>query len=168
MKERLTLPERAGVIHLLPGLDLLVLLLVILVLVTNVAQQAGIGISAPGSVFRLRGYGPRIAVTAKGDIHPSIFVGVKRVALDELGEELEARRNETGAELVVINADRNLPHGVVWRMQEEALARNFKVALGASEADDEPAAPGKAVPVPEPEKAEVVPEPDKAEVVPEP
>lgn len=159
MKAKLTLPERPAIVHLLAVLDVLVLLLVFFVLITNVEREAGVSVvSLPESNFRLPHYGPRVVVTARSGPIPMIYVGLKRVALEELEEELKRSAEEAGAETVLLLADRMLPVAVERQIIEVGRKLGLTVMLVGSrrgEESPEPAARDVDVPpTPEPNEDE--------------
>lgn len=155
MKAELTLPERPAVVHLLAVLDVLVLLLVFFVLVSNVARESGVAvINLPESEYRLRQFGPKVVVTARGGAFPSISVGLKRVKMEGLEAALKSAAAEAGAETVLLVADQMLPVDVERRIIDVGLKLDLNVMLVASrdhEADDEDEQPKPVIPDPEDE-----------------
>ncbi|NNC89434.1 MAG: hypothetical protein HKN82_13330 [Akkermansiaceae bacterium] len=104
----LTLPERPSALHLLAVLDVLVLMLVLFLLVTSVSQEAGFPVDLAESQFRLGNVGKPVLVTARGGAHPVISVGRERGSMADLEANLEAARVETGADSVLIEADKHI------------------------------------------------------------
>ena len=144
MKAQLTVPERPAVVHLLAILDVLVLLLVFFVVITNVAREAGVSVvSLPGSEFRLRQYGPKVVVTARGGAVPSVYVNLKRVQMEGFDEALQAAVNENGAETMLLLADKMLPVAMERRIIEVGLQQELNVMLvGSRSVGDELPAKG--------------------------
>lgn len=139
MKAALTVPERPTIMHLLAVVDVLVLLLVFFVLITNVARETGVSVvSLPEGDYRLRQYGPKVVVTARGGAVPTIYVGLKRVPLDDLEDALRQAAEESGAETVLLLADRMLPVAVERRIIEVGRKLELSVMLVGSQSSDAP------------------------------
>jgi biopolymer transport protein ExbD len=156
MKAKLTVPERPAIVHLLAILDVLVLLLIFFVLITNVAREAGVAVvNLPESENRLRQYGPKVVVTARGGAVPSIYVGLKRIQLEDLEETLKASAEDAGAETVLLLADRMLPVAVERRIIEVGRRLQLNVMLVGSwnSVEPFPEAPAPVL-VPDPETNE--------------
>lgn len=142
MRAALTLPERPVVVHLLAVLDVLVLLLVFFVLITSVAQETGVSVvDLPAGEFRLRNYGPKVVVTARGGAIPAVYVGLQRVALDDLESVLQASANEVGAETLLLLADKMLPVAVERRIIETGRRLGLNVMLVGQREAGEPIQP---------------------------
>lgn len=154
MKAELTLPERPAAVHLLAVLDILVLLLVFFVLLTSLAQEAGVTVRPPVSSFRLKSYGERIVVTVRmGGAEPIVYVGPQRFSFGDFEGALVAAAEEKDVETMFLNADETLPYGVAREIQEIGLGLGLNVVLigrpGGEEAASEdqagsanPASPG--------------------------
>lgn len=138
MKAELTLPERPAIVHLLAVLDVLVLLLVFFMLITNVAREAGVSaVELSPTQFRLPHYGSKVVVTAKGGAVPVLHVGLQRVQMDELEGALQRAVDESGAEAILLMSDRMLPVGVEWKIREAAMKLDMDVLLVGQRAGEE-------------------------------
>lgn len=129
MKAELTLPERPATVHLLVVLDVLVLMLVFFVLVTSVTQEAGVSVNLAETGFRLKNYEKPIVVTARGGVHPVVYVGTRSVTLDELPAALAKAAADTGTESMFLRADERLSVGIERQIVEAGLTQGLDVAL---------------------------------------
>lgn len=150
-RARLTLPDGPAALFFVAVLDILVVILVFFVLVTSVAQEAGFAVELPESGLRLSRLSDSVVVTAKGGSEPVVFVGRRRVGLDQLGEHLQNAPSNT----VLLKADKQLPLETWMRIVDACQQQELRViVLGeAPGGDTETPAPPSGNPDPD-EKAE--------------
>lgn len=135
MKAELTLPERPATVHLLAVLDVLVLMLVFFVLLTSITQEAGVSVGLAETGFRLKNYEEPIVVTARGAVHPVLYVNTQSVSLEGFPEALRKAVEETGSESMFVRADERLPVGIERQIIEAGLKQGLDVALVGSRED---------------------------------
>ncbi len=166
MKLELTLPERPGLLHALPVCDLFLVLWIVFMLGSALSRQTGVAVEMPASQFQLERYSDSLVVTlATGDGEPQLYLGRNAVSFEELEQQLK-RLHDKGTQansIVLLRTDAATPVGVQRRVQEMALALDFRVAvLGEEQA---PANEAQPQPAPKPESApksesDPKPEPD--------
>ncbi len=131
MKLQITLPSKPGLLHFIPGLDLLALILVIPLMGASFSQQSGVAVNLPESSFRLQRIDNPVLITVSGGNPPRIWVNKKSVPMHLLERELEEMRNNTQQELIttaLIQADGEVPHRVIMQLEDRILRMGLNCA----------------------------------------
>ena len=131
MKLEMTLPLTPGFLHMLPGLDIIALVLVFPLLGPSFVQQTGIDVQVHESPWRYEQMENPVGVTlgapVAGEATP-LWVNKKMVAIDQLEEEVARLRGEAGGDAItaaVIRADVSVPSGV----EKDIINRILKLGL---------------------------------------
>ena len=132
MKVSLSLPKRPTALLMVGVLDIVVLLLVFFILVTEASQESGVMVSSAESRFRLSGYEMPVVVTARAGVDSVVYIGRERVARDEFAGRLEEIAGQAGADTVILRIDKGASVAVERGIVEEALALGLRVALAGS------------------------------------
>jgi biopolymer transport protein ExbD len=147
VKLELTLPERPGLLHAVPVLDIFALLILLFLLGPALILQSGVSVDLPPSQFQLDRFQNSLVVTlGPGDTAPRIHFGRDSVTLAALEERLETLRTEgaTANTIVLLQTDAGTPVGLERQITEMILGKGFQLALvGAN-------APGARVPLKQP------------------
>ena len=131
MKLEMTLPARPGFLHMLPGLDIIALILMFPLLGPSFVQQTGIDVQVHESPWRYEQMDNPIVVTlgaAVGDEAVPVWVNKDQISLGGLEAAIEALRSEDGGEAittVVIRSDVSVPSGT----EKEVVNRVIKLGL---------------------------------------
>ena len=137
----MSLPERPGLLHAVPILNLLALLWLFVLLSPLLLQQSGVAVNLPPSRFQLERYEDALVVTlGPGEAAPRIHFGRDSVTLDELAARL-GKLSAEGApakSMVLLQSDAGTPVGVERQVTELVLGKGFRLALVGANA---PAAP---------------------------
>lgn len=133
------MPERPGLLHALPVFDLFMMLWIVFVLGSALSRQTGVSVELPASKFELERYQNTLVVTiASGETGPQVYFGRDAVTFDELQtrlRELHSAGAQTNS-IVLLRSDQSIPVGAQRRIEEMALALDFRVAvLGSDEAE---------------------------------
>ncbi len=131
MKLEMTLPARPGFLHMLPGLDIIALILMFPLLGPSFVQQTGIDVRVHESPWRYEQMDNPIVVTlgaAVGDEAVPVWVNKDQVSLGGLESAIDTLRSEEGGDAittVVIRSDVSVPSGV----EKEVVNRVIKLGL---------------------------------------
>lgn len=141
----MTLPERPGLLHAVPVLNLFALLWLLVISGPLLLRQSGLAVELPPSRFQLERYQDSLVVTlGPGESGPRIHLGRDAMELPELERRLE-RLRETGAPskvIMLLQTDVGTPVGVERQVAELILGKGFKLAMvGANEPEGAPAIP---------------------------
>lgn len=132
MKLEMTLPERPGLLHAVPILDIFLLLWLLFLLGSSLLRQSGLTVELPPSRFQLERFQDTFVVTlGPGETEPRIHFGRDAVSLGELSVRLEALRGE-GAQakaVVLLQTDAGTPVGIEREVTEIVLGKGFRLAL---------------------------------------
>ncbi|MCU0750068.1 MAG: biopolymer transporter ExbD [Akkermansiaceae bacterium] len=132
MKLEMSLPERPGLLHAVPVLDVFALLWLLFLLGPSMLRQSGVAVELPPSRFQLERFQNTIVVTlGPGENEPRIHFGRDAVSLEELGSRLEKLRGE-GAQanaMVLLQTDRGTPVGIEREVAELVLGKGFRLAM---------------------------------------
>jgi hypothetical protein len=133
----MSLPERPGLLHAVPVLDIFALLWLLFLLGPSLSQQSGVAVELPPSRFQLERFQDSLVVTlGAGDAEtPRIHLGRDAVTLDELAARLEKLRADGAAAsaIVLLQTDAGTPVGTERQVTELVLSKGFRLALvGAS------------------------------------
>ncbi len=86
MKLEMTLPSRPGMMHMLPGVDILALVLILPLMGSSFKSNAGIEIVTPKSMFQIPSSERIVLVSMKGVVNPKIWVNKREVQKEDLLE----------------------------------------------------------------------------------
>ena len=132
MKLETHLPERPGLLHAVPVLDIFALLWLLFLLGPSLLRQSGVSVELPPSRFQLERYQETLVITlGPGENGPRIHLG--RDAMDRA--QLESRLEQLRAEgapaktMVLLQTDVGTPVGLERRIAEMVLAKGFRLAL---------------------------------------
>jgi biopolymer transport protein ExbD len=147
MKLEMTLPERPGLLHAVPVLNLFVLLWFMFLLSSSLLRQSGVTVELPPSRFQLERFQNTFVVTlGPGETEPRIHFGRDAVSLSELAERLDALRAD-GAQakaVVLLQTDAGTPVGIERQVSELVLGKGLRLAMVGSNT------PGPGIPAPNP------------------
>ncbi|MEI8038874.1 MAG: biopolymer transporter ExbD [Verrucomicrobiota bacterium] len=141
MKLEMTLPERPGLLHAVPLLNLFALLWLLVLLSPLLFQQSGVAVDLPPSRFQLERFQDALVVTlGPGEAAPRIHFGRDQVSVDELAARLDALHSEGAAAkaIVLLQTDAGTPVGIERQITELVLGKGFRLAMVGANA---PAAP---------------------------
>lgn len=128
----MSLPERPGLLHAVPVMDVFALLWLLFLLSSSLLRQSGVTVELPPSRFQLERYQDTFVVTlGPGESEPRIHFGRDLVSLPELSARLEQLRDE-GAQakaVVLLQTDAGTPVGVERQITELVLANGFRLAM---------------------------------------
>ena len=142
MKAALSLPRRPSALLMIGVLDIVVLLLVFFILVTEASQEAGVMVSPAESQWRLSRYEATVSVTVKAGVDPAVYIGRERVDRSSFRDRLEDIVEKSGADTVLLRVDAGASVAVQSGIMEDALALGLRVALvGSDPAAESPLAP---------------------------
>ncbi len=135
MKLELTLPERPGLLHAVPVLDLFALLWLLFLLAPSLLRQSGVAVELPPSRFQLERYQNSLVITlGPGENGPRIHLGRDAVTLPELADRLETLRagGATADAIILLQTDAGTPVGIERQVTELVLGKSFRLALVGS------------------------------------
>lgn len=128
----MTLPERPGLLHAVPVLNIFALLWLLFLLAPSLLRQTGVAVELPPSRFQLDRYQDSLVVTlGKGDTEPEIHLGRDTVSLAELATRLEKLRADGAPAhtIMLMRTDAGTPVGVERQVTELILGSGFRLAL---------------------------------------
>lgn len=137
MKLELSLPERPGLLHAVPVLDLFALLWLLFLLAPSLLRQSGVAVELPPSRFQLERYqNPLVITLGAGETGPRIHLGRDPVDLPALADRLEQLRGAgaTADSIILLQTDAGTPVGLEREVTEMALGKGFRLALVGSNA----------------------------------
>lgn len=135
MKLELSLPERPGLLHAVPVLDLFALLWLLFLLAPSLLRQSGVAVELPPSRFQLERFqNPLVVTLGTGENGPRIHFGRDPVDLPGLADRLEKLRAEgaTADSIILLQTDAGTPVGLEREITEMALGKGFRLALVGS------------------------------------
>jgi biopolymer transport protein ExbD len=91
MKLEMSLPEKPGLMHALPLVDLLALVMLFPLLTTSLAPQAGVEVELPETDFRLQRVANPIIVSITGGAEPQYWIGKEQVEEADLVLKVQER-----------------------------------------------------------------------------
>jgi hypothetical protein len=145
----MTLPERPGLLHAVPILNLFALLWLLLLLSPLLLRQSGVAVELPPSRFQLERFQETLVVTlGPGETEPRIHLGREAVTLAELSARLDQLR-ATGAPakaLVLLQTDTGTPVGIERQVIEQVLGRGFRLAMVGANASTTPVTESSSMP----------------------
>ena len=110
MKLEMSLPEKPGLMHALPLLDLLALVMLFPLLTTSLVPQAGVEVELPETDFRLQRVANPIIVSITGGADPQYWVGKELVEESELMAVVQKRAeswDSGGAPAILMRVDKS-------------------------------------------------------------
>lgn len=131
MKLEMTLPAKPGFLHMLPGLDIMALILMFPLLGPSFVQQTGIDVQVHESPWRYEQMENPIVVTlgAASDTNATpLWVNKSMVPMKDLEAVINDLRAEEGGDAittVVIRSDVSVPSG----KEKEVINRIIKLGL---------------------------------------
>lgn len=128
----MTLPERPGLLHAVPVLNVFALLWLLFVLGPSLSRQSGIAVELPPSRFQLERFQNSLVVTlGPGDGAPRVHLGRDSVTLPELSAKLDQLRSEGAAAkaIVLLQTDVGTSVGIEREVSELVLGKGFRLAL---------------------------------------
>ena len=132
VKLEMSLPERPGLLHAVPILDIFALLWLLFLLSSSLLRQSGVTVELPPSRFQLERFQDTFVVTlGPGEAEPRIHFGRERSAMEELSGRLDQLREE-GAQaksVVLLQTDAGTPVGVERKVAEMVLGHGFRLAM---------------------------------------
>jgi biopolymer transport protein ExbD len=132
VKLELTLPERPGLLHAVPILDIFALLWLLFLLTPLLTRQSGVAVELPPSRFQLERYQDSLVVTlGPGESAPRIHFGRDAVSLAGLAARLEKLRagGAPAKVIVLLQTDVGTPVGTEREVTEMVLGMGFRLAL---------------------------------------
>lgn len=132
MKLEMTLPERPGLLHAVPLLNIFALLQLFFLLGPSLVLQSGVTVELPPSKFQMERYQNSLVVTlGPGEFGARLHLGRDSVTLEQLSERLASLR-ETGAAsktMVLLQSDQGTPVGMEREVSEVVLGHGFRMAV---------------------------------------
>lgn len=131
MKLEMTLPSTPGFLHMLPGIDIIALILIFPLLGPSFVQQTGIDVRVHESPWRYEQMENPVVVTlgaAMNDEVTPLWINKNLVSMEGLEEEILKLRAEEGGEAIttaIIRSDVSVPSGV----EKEVINRIIKLGL---------------------------------------
>jgi biopolymer transport protein ExbD len=144
----MSLPERPGLLHAVPILDIFALLWLLFLLGPSLLRQSGVTVELPPSRFQLERYQDALVVTlGPGEADPRIHLGRDAVTLADLSSRLDqlATDGAIAKLMILLQTDAGTPVGVERQVSELILAKGFKLAIVGANAP----APGSAEQIPD-------------------
>lgn len=132
MKLELSLPERPGLLHAVPILNIFALLWLLFLLAPSLLRQSGVAVELPPSRFQLERFQDALVVTlGPGENEPRIHFGRDSVTLPDLAARLEKLRSEgaPAKAIVLLQTDAGTPVGVERQVSEMVLGKGFRLAM---------------------------------------
>ena len=114
MKLELTIPARPSFLHMLPGLDIIALILIYPLMGASLVQETGVDVRLHESPWRYEQTDNPIVITLGAGSDRPIWVNKKQVSPDELEAEIAKIRREEGGDLIttaVLKSDVAVPSG---------------------------------------------------------
>ena len=128
----MTLPERPGLLHAVPVLNLFALLWLLVLLSPALLRQSGIAVELAPSRFQLERFQDALVITlGPGETAPRIHFGRDSVNLTQLAERLDQLRADgaSAKAIVLLQTDAGTPVGVERQVTELVLGLGFRLAM---------------------------------------
>jgi hypothetical protein len=128
----MTLPERPGLLHAVPILNIFALLWLLFLLGPSLLRQSGVMVELPPSRFQLERFRDTLVITlGPGEGRPRIHLGRDAVDFAELTDRIEKIRLQGGAAkaMVLLQTDMGTPVGIERQVTEMVLGKGFRMAL---------------------------------------
>ncbi len=130
MKLQSTLTLRPDFLYLAPLLNIVLLLLIFFLLNSNLVVRSGIRVELPVSQSSLKPVERAHIITITAGETPSVWLDDRPIYTGDLAAALQAVK--ATSPYVVINADQEVPHGMVQRVQNAVLAAGCELAMGTA------------------------------------
>lgn len=128
----MTLPERPGFLHVLPVVNLFLLLVLFFMVGPSLVLQSGLKIELPPSKFQMERFQDTMVVTLSPGQPPSnIHYGRLPVTLAELATLLDQKRADGSAAkaVVLLHSDLETPVQMEREVAEMIIGKGFRLAL---------------------------------------
>jgi biopolymer transport protein ExbD len=132
LKLETNLPERPGLLHAVPVLNVFALLWLLFLLGPSLLRQSGVSVELPPSRFQLERYQETLVVTlGPGEDAPRIHLGRDAVSFAELSDRMEKLREDGAAAkaMVLLQTDAGTPVGIERQVSEMVLSKGFRLAM---------------------------------------
>jgi hypothetical protein len=126
------LPERPGLLHAVPVLNIFALLWLLFLLGPSLSRQSGVTVELPPSRFQLERYQETLVITlGPGGDGPRIHLGRDQMDIPQLSARLEQLRGDGAAAkaMVLLQTDAGTPTGIEREVSELVLGKGFRLAL---------------------------------------
>jgi len=115
---------------MLPGMDILALVLILPLIASSFKSNAGIEIVLPKSKLRLALLERSVQVSIKGVVNPKIWVNKREVKekdlLEAIASEISAKE-DTGTVVIALQVDVKVPSGYKQRIIEMLQIEHYRV-----------------------------------------
>ncbi|MES2474212.1 MAG: biopolymer transporter ExbD [Verrucomicrobiota bacterium] len=132
MKLEMSLPERPGLLHAVPILNIFALMQLFFLLGPALVLQSGVSVDLPPSRFQMERYQDSLVVTlGPGEPDARIHLGRDKVTRDELQSRLNQLK-ESGVQtkaIVLLQTDVDTPVGTERAISEMILSKGFRLAI---------------------------------------
>lgn len=128
MKLKLTIPAKPGFLHMLPGLDIIALILIYPLMGASLVQESGVAVKLHESPWRYEQTDKPVVITLGAGSDRPLWVNKKLISADELESEIaKIREAEGGAAITtaVLRVDVAVSSGV----EKEVMNRILKLGL---------------------------------------
>lgn len=126
----MSLPSRPGLIYMLPGMDILALVIILPLIASSFKSNAGVEIVLPKSKHRLALLENSVQVSIKGVVNPKIWVNKREVRegdlLEAIANEIRAKE-EDGTVVIALQVDVKVPSGYKQRIIEMLQIEHYRV-----------------------------------------
>ena len=132
MKLETNLPERPGLLHAVPVLNVFALLWLLFLLGPSLLRQSGVSVELPPSRFQLERYQETLVITlGPGEDAPRIHLGRDAVSFAGLSDRMEKLREDGAAAkaMVLLQTDAGTPVGIERQVSEMVLGKGFRLAM---------------------------------------
>ena len=132
MKLETKLPERPGLLHAVPVLDVFALLWLLFLLGPSLLRQSGVMVELPPSRFQLERFQETLVITlGPGEDGPRIHLGRDAMTFEELTERFEQLRSDgaPAKAMVLLQTDAGTPVGIERQVSEMVLGKGFRLAM---------------------------------------
>lgn len=128
MKLELTLPSKPGLLHALPGMDMLALVLMFPLLGTSFVRQAGMDVVVHESPWRYEQMERPIVVTLGAGDDAPMWVNKREVPLDQLEVAVQRVLEAEGGKQITTAVVRS-DVGVLSGVEKDVINRILKMGL---------------------------------------
>lgn len=128
MKLEVTIPSTPGFLHMLPGLDIIALVLIYPLLGSSLVQQTGVDVTLNELSWRYDHVDNPILITLEAGGDAPMWINKKLVSSDQLEKEIQQLRSADGGSsinTVLLRTDMEVTTGV----EREVINRVLKLGL---------------------------------------
>ncbi len=139
MKLETKLPERPGLLHAVPVLDVFALLWLLFLLGPSLLMQSGVTVELPPSRFQLERFQETLVITlGPGVDGPRIHLGRDAMTFDQLTQRFEQLRADGAPTkaMVLLQTDAGTPVGIERQVSEMVLGMGFRLAMVGANVSD--------------------------------